>query len=105
VAHAGGGLAAGWASEAGIRASGARNLPVVVLVDGHRPPLINCVDDIDFGFEGKLKRPHGHLVVFRWLLLRNVVLRTVREHIPGRLRGGAGDDRPGVRWPREPAPL
>jgi hypothetical protein len=38
----------------------ARNLPVVVLIDGHRPPLINCVDDIDFGFERKLKRPHGN---------------------------------------------
>jgi hypothetical protein len=35
--------------------------------------------------------------VFRSLLLRNVVLRTVREHIPGRLRGGAGCDRPSRR--------
>jgi hypothetical protein len=75
----------------------ARNLPVVVLIDGHRPPLIDCVDDIDVGFERKLKRPHGHLVVFRSLLLRNVVLGTVREHIPGRLRGGAGGDRPSRR--------
>jgi hypothetical protein len=34
----------------------ARNLPVVVvLIDGHRPPLIDCVDDISFGYEGKLK--------------------------------------------------
>ncbi len=32
----------------------ARDLPVFVLLDGHRPPLINCVDDIGYGFEGKL---------------------------------------------------
>jgi hypothetical protein len=31
--------------------------------------------------------------VFRSLLLRNVVLGTVGEHGPGRLRGGAGGDR------------
>ena len=32
-----------------------RNLPIVVRIDGRRPPLINCVDDIAVGFQGKLK--------------------------------------------------
>jgi hypothetical protein len=66
---------AGQADRQRLPACSARNLPVVVLVDGHGPPLIEGVDDIGFGFKGKLKRPHGHLVVVRLLLVCNVVLQ------------------------------
>jgi hypothetical protein len=42
-------------SSAASPSCSARNLPVVVVIDGHRPPLIDCVDDIGFSFEGKPK--------------------------------------------------
>ena len=70
----------------------------VVLLELHRP----AADQLRRRDRLRLRsgsRNVAHLAVWksRSLLLRNVVLRSVREHVPGRLRRGAGGDGPDRR--------